>query len=806
MTETNPLRKDAGPSALGHLRVLDLTDPSGQYCTKLLGDLGADVIKVEPPEGDPSRHLAPFAGGIAHGERSLRFLSLNSNKRSVVLDLASEADRGELRQLVRGSDVLVETFAPGYMEGLGLGFQALASINPGLVMTSITPFGQTGPYRNYLGGDLIAQAMGGLMYMQGDDEKPPCMAPAEQAFMLASLHAAFATLVALEARRRKGSGQHVDVSMQDVVAHLLFILVRYATTGEIVRRHGKAATNAPNGYYLAKDGYVGLHVVFEHHWRVLVDWMANEVLAEPVWEDANFRRQNSDIVDEGLAEFISDFTVREFVEEAQARHLAAIPVNSPTDFVESPHTKARGFFLRANHPILGEHALLGAPYRFSETPWRLTSSAPLLGQHQQEVFKEQHSPLVQESSPPAVRNDSQRRSNDALPLEGIRVVDFTRVWAGPLGTRYMADFGAEVIKVETQQYVEAARFARGNPPQFPENNRGKLGITVDFQRPEGRELIQRLVKESDVVVDNFAAGVLERHGLGYQQLRKLKPDIIALSMAGFGNDGPYADYVSYGLQLLCHTGMSYLWGHPGSPQDARIKIAYPDFMSGINCSLAVMAALEYRARTGRGQYIEISQTEALASTMGVPLLEKLINGLAQEPSGNFSPNASPHDCYPCLGEDMWCAIACWNDDQWHSLCQAMDGPTWAEDDKFVDLEGRLRHREELDEKLAQWTRSYTPHQVMRMLQKVGVPAGVVQTGEHLYHDPHLRARGFLISVDHPGWGRLEQPGLTAILSETPGRVSRGMSELGEHNRYVVSDLLGLSAERFEELVEQKVIY
>ena len=654
---------------------------------------------MEPPEGDPGRYLAPFVGGIPDRERSLHFLSRNTNKRSVVLGLGSEADQGAFRRLVIGSDVLIETFAPGYLESLGLEYEALSSINPHLVMTSITPFGQVGLYSNYLGGDLIAQAMGGLMYVQGDDTKPPCTAPAEQATMLACIHAAYATLVALEARRHSGTGQHLDLSLQEVVAHLLFTIVRYATQGEIVRRTGKAATNAPNGYFSCKDGYICLFVNFPHHWDTLVKWMGTEVLADPIWRDANFRRLNPDIVDEEVSEFVSGFTVQEFFEQAQGRHIAAISVNTLVDFLESPQTVARGFLQKTHHPSVGEYSELGAPYRFSETPWRLASTAPLLGQHQQEVLKKEPGIRTIAGGSPPPSNGSSNNAPRPPPLKGIRVVDFTRVWAGPLGTRYLADFGAEVIKIETDRYAEAGRLTRSGPPLFPENNRGKLGITLDFQRPEGRELIKRLVEVSDVVVENFASGVLERHGLGYQELRKVKPDIIVVAMPGFGNDGPYSNYVTYGLQLLSYAGLSHLWAHPDTPYEAHPKVHYPDFASGITCSLAAIAALEHRAQTGRGQFIELAQAEALASTLGVPMLDLLINGYTWEPSGNFNHNACPHSCYPCLGEDQWCAIACWTDEQWQALRETMGSPKWAEDGKLDSLEGRQRHREELDQQL-----------------------------------------------------------------------------------------------------------
>ena len=792
------------PSALGHLQVLDLTGPVGQFFGKVFADLGADVIKVEPPGGDVSRLMAPFAGDNIHRESSLYFLNYNSNKRSIMLDLDSEDGKDTLRRLVATADVLAETYAPGYLDKLGLGFESLSKINPGLIVTSITPFGQTGPHKDFKGSDMIAQAMGGLMFVQGDDLKPPCAAPSDQASQMSSLHAAYATLAALRHRGESGLGQRVDVSMQEVIAHLLFHVAQYAHSNEIVRRTGLTSTIAPNSYYRCKDGHACLSVFYNHHWKVLAQWMGIEALEDPIWEDLDFRRANPDIVEEFVSEFIGGFTLSDFVEQSQAHHLAVSPMNTLEQLVNNVQIKARGYFQQGKHPHIGDYSYPGAPYQFGGTPWKVRRSAPLLDEHRQEIMAELETRAASAKSERSDKEQTPVKSD--LPLKGIRIVDFTRVWAGPFCTRYLADLGAEVIKIETSKFLDTGRVTAEPNVMFPELNRSKLGITLNFQDAEGLELVQNLIAVSDVVIANFAASVMERRGLGYEKLKQIKPDIIMMSMPGYGDTGPYADYVAYGMSLMAYSGLSYLWGYPDSPYESHPKVHYSDFISAGTAATALLAALEYRSHSGRGQYIELAQSEALASTMGVPLMDYLANGRAWKPSGNRNLNAAPHNCYPCRGDDQWCAIACFDDDQWNGLRRALDDPSWAADPKFATLESRLKHQDELDEFIGQWTSGYTAHQVMRMLQREGVPAGAVQSAEQIYHDHHLRSRNFIAEIEHSAhFGRMEHPGLTVNLSSTPGRIVKGVPDLGEHNSYVYTELLGNSPQEVARMVRDKVI-
>ena len=315
-----------------------------------------------------------------------------------------------------------------------------------------------------------------------------------------------------------------------------------------------------------------------------------------------------------------------------------------------------------------------------------------------------------------------------------------------------------------------------------------------------------MVNVSDVVVENFKPGVMDKLGIGYDDLRHGKPDLIMIAMPGMGSTGPIRDYLAYGQQVMGLTGLTHIWGHPESPLNTRIKMPYPDFVTGSFASLAVMAALEWRERTGEGQYMEIAQVEATAHLMGVAYLDYLLNGRIAQPRGNFSDTQAPHDIYPCLGHDAWCAIEVGTDEEWQALVQAMGRPAWAQDERFQTLAGRIEHKEDLDRGVGEWTRGLTPRLLMNTLQKAGVPAGIVANGEDLYYDIHLRSRpGAIVSIDHPGLGVMDFKGVNVHLSETPGWAGDASPVSGQDNMYVFLGILGLDQARIEELASTGTI-
>ncbi len=804
----NALNNNDLPGPLEGLRVVDLTSYAGQHCARALGDLGADVIKVEPPGGDPARLLPPFAGNIEHPERSLRFIHANRSKRGVVLDITDDADRETAAALIARADILVEDFRPGYTASIGLGYEAMRSRNPGLVYVSITPFGQSGPHASWLGGDLIAQASAGMMFANGDDTRPPVMAPYEMVSQLACMHAVYGAILAIRARRSIGRGQHVDVSRQEASLWAQHSYIsRYSYQNLITRREGRhSAFGAVNTFHTRDDGYVNLSIYMRHHFgRMATELMGNHpVLSDEMWWEREVRQENREVIDELVQEYMETVDRDDVVERGQAIGMPIVSVLSPGEFADSAHAKEREFFIEMEHPVIGAYRTAGPPVRFSRTAWKPTRTAPLIGQHSEEVLRELRGAAAPAGGAPDRAAPARTPEADEYePLDGIRVVDFTRAFAGPLATMFLGFFGAEVIKVESEDLDD-----NRTPGQttFQDLNRAKISATIDARSPEGVALIKELTRQSDAVVENFRPTVMDRLGIGYAELRDIKPDIIMLAMPGMGNTGPLSAYFCYGQQIMGVSGITNLWGHPDAPMDTRIKMPFPDYVAGIFGAISVAAALERRDRTGEGQYIELAQVEGGAHLLTVAYMDYMINGHNPPPAGNHSAFYAPHDVYPCIGFDEWCAIEVHTEEEWRALTAAMDSPAWAQDERFATMSARVANKEELDRRISEWTKRFTPRVVMRTLQATGVRASYVANGEQLYVDPHLRARpAAIVSANHADSGPMEHQGIDVNLSDTPGNAGRPAPMKGQQNDYVLDTLLQLDTERRRELTDKGVL-
>jgi crotonobetainyl-CoA:carnitine CoA-transferase CaiB-like acyl-CoA transferase len=790
------------PTALGHVRVVEIGGMPAAYAASFLGGFGADVIKVEPPAGDPSRLLPPFAGDVEHVERGLPFLNANLNKRSIVLDPSFEPDAGRLRALLAKADIFIEATSPGDLAKLGLGPDVLSALNPGLVTVSMTPFGQGGPYASYRGGDAIVAAMSGFMTNQGDDTRAPVVPPCQISYQIAAVQAAYLALAGLRHRRVTGHGQRIDLSMQEALTFANMQSVsRYSQRSEIVKRPG--AEGGAFNIYHAKDGrHIHIAIYFAAHWRALTTgWMNDPVLSGPEWDRSQYRIDNVDVVQMLIGEFVARFDAADFIAQCQERGIACTPVNTLADLTHDPHMREREWFATIEHPVVGSYQAPGPPVQMSKTPYRILRPAPLLDQHRDEILAEIGEPL----SAPAVDGDAMVEGDPPM-LEGLRVADVTRVFVGPIGTQLLAFYGAQVIKVESADLP-----ANRDPDRaiYPDMNRNKLSATLDLRNQGGKELFKRLVACSDLVIDNFSAGVMGRLGLGYADLCEVRPDIIQVSMPGMGSTGPYRQWVTYGNSLQAYTGLSHLWGHPDSPMEAHAKGTTPDYVGAVFLALASLAAIEYRDRTGEGQLLEVGMLDSQAALLGPAILDYAVNGRSWDPIGYTEPLAAgiaPYGCYPCIDHDTWIVIACEGDADWQALKNAMREPPWTADHRFATHAGRREHRQEIDARVGEWSGELTPHQALRVLQTAGVPAGIVMNSEHLYMDPHLRARGHLVEIDEPPWGRLTHQGLPAIPSPSAAHASGPPPWIGNDTDYVMSEVLGLTPDEIAEAKARGAIH
>ena len=787
--------KSTQPAGMLHgLRVLEVTEPLGALVGRFLADLGADVIKIEPPQGDAGRRAMPFLGEGAE-RLSLNFVRANVNKRSVVLDLGRRRDQERFRQLAGGADVVVSTEGTDAWAARGIDLNGLAAAYPRLVWLSMSSFGLDGPHSGYLGNNIVAEAMGGLTYIQGDDAKPPCVSPCEQGVYLASLHAAFGALMALWERRASGQGQLVETSVQEVLANLYFLILNYGLWSDIPYRIGARNFMPPNGYYRCRDGHVFIATLMSGLWEKLADAVGDPRLAAEALRDPDYRNEHPEQVDPVLEEFAQSFDRWALTEFLQTRGVPAAPWSTAADVADNEHLRAREFFVDFEQPPFGRLRNAGPMFLAPSAPLQIRRPAPRIGEHQDEVLAELDS---MPKGPPA----SGGRQPRGLPLSGVRVLDLSRAWAGPYGTRYLADFGADVIKVETGKYPDGRQ---PGDPGYGEVNRNKRTVTLNFQTPEGQDLLRRLVAESDVVVENFSPRVMAKYDLDYGHLQQVRSDLIMVSLPGYGRQGPHGSFVSFGGPLMAYTGMSYLWGHADSPPNARVKVAQPDYIVAATQTLAVMAALHHREATGKGQHIEIAQVEATVAAMEGVYLDYFANGRVAEPMGNRDPNAVPQGCYPCIGHEAWCVISCETDAQWRALATMIGGETLANDAGLATRELRWQRHDELDDMIGKWTRDWTPYQLMRDLQAAGVPSGAMQTAEDLWRDVHLRARDYPVMMTHHDLGRLEHPGMSIRLHATPGRIQRPVGPSGEANEEVFGGLLGLPGPELERLSAAGVI-
>jgi crotonobetainyl-CoA:carnitine CoA-transferase CaiB-like acyl-CoA transferase len=805
--------------ALEGLRVIEFGDfISSAYAGKLLADLGADVVKVEPPQGDSLRRQGPFPGDQPHPERSGLHLFLNTNKRSVTLDLDDPGDRSRFIELSRSAGLLLHNLLPARLEQLGLTHEELLPANPGLVMVSITTFGYDTPYRDWKGTALNATVASGVSFRIGDPDRAPLWIPYCAADFQGGVHGAIAGLMALRARKATGEGQHAWVSTVELIGTYLSgsALAGYVFNGQLRGRAGRhMAAFYPWEVAPVADGYFEIITMVDDQWNRFVELMGN-----PDWRtDERFTNrwlayQWADELDAYWHPWLRQRTKAELSKLFSENRIAFQPVNAINEVVESEHLEARDFWQQVDHPVIGRHRLPGAPYRLQESPWSIRRPAPLLGQHTAEVLAEVRPP----ASPPP---PSHAISN-APPLAGLRVLDHGHVWAGPLLGGTFVDFGAEVISIKSPSkgsgvvmggqalggtVAAGATVNRDDPKEYHGFDRGKKSITLDLGSPEGREVYLQLVAKSDVIIENFSSRVLPSLGLGYVALRQANPGIILASMSATGaTPGPWRDLVTYGPSLAALYGIKSLLGYHDDPMP-REDTADLDPTAAGHAFVAIAAALEYRDRTGHGQHIEMAQGEATIQRIAEPVMDYLLNGRVHGPQGNRYPGVAPHGVYPAAGDDRWISIVARDDSEWSALLRVAGSRELA-DARFETLAGRLATQDDLDAAIGRWTAGCDAWELTERLQAAGVPAYPVMGPSDLLADPnydalrqsHVRlSEAIPIAVD-----QLYQ-GVPWKLTKTPGIIQGPMPALGADNAEVYGNLLGLSEPEQVHLRDRGVI-
>jgi len=783
---------------LSGLRIIDMTDERGALCGRVLADLGADVILVEPPSGSPFRQAPPLA---PDGRTSLAFAFRNAGKRSVALDVSSASGRDELHRLLETADAWIESHPPSALATHGLNPEAVQRAHPALVITSITDFGQSGPHRNYRGTDMIGYAMGGMLYRAGAAHRPPIVAPGSQAYDTASVTAAFGTVAALYHRRQTGRGQRLDVSVQEATANLadwsvpLYSMMAYYT-------HREGAGMYP--VYRCADGWVRLIVIGIKHWRALRSWMGEPAeLQDPTYDEFLQRVFNRFTIEPVIQRFFASWTKEAVAREAQARGIPATPVLEPGEVLDNEHTRARGTFVELDLlPGLRAKAPSGF-YEIDGVRLGPTCRAPTVGEHSEAVAAEVRAPARTRGAAAAPPS-----SAPAFPFSGLRVIDFGVGVAGVEVGRLLAEYGAEVIKVESRRALDFIRVVIPGPmnPPFASSNRSKLSVGVNLKSPEGAALARRLVGMADVVVENSATGVMDRLGLGYDDLRQINPRLIMFSTQLLGASGPWKGWSGYGPNAHAVSGLQYLWNYPEDRDKPEGSTnIHPDHLVGRLGALAVVAALLRRERNGQGAHIQVAQFEALIQLLGDLFIAESLAPGAVHPQGNSSDRGAPWDVYPCAGEDEWCVINVRSDAEWQALRTALGSPESIGASQYDRVEGRRQGRVLIDAAIAAWTSARAPDEVMRLLQSHGVPAAVVAHPVHQLNDPHLTERGFFQRIDQTGLGPLILEGAGFRASDMPPARVEPAPLLGQHTRMICRSWLAMSEPEIDTLLAAEVL-
>ena len=784
---------------LSPYRVLDLTDDRGHLAGHLLAQLGADVVAVEPSGGQRARHLGPFVQDRNDPEASLSHWAYNRGKRSVVLE-----DPGQLEMLALGADILIECGA------LPVDLKRLRELNPALITVSISPFGQTGPKADWVATDLTVSAASGTLGLTGDADRPPVRVGVPQTWGFAATDATCAALLALWERQRSGRGQHADISAQQSYT----TATQFQTMAALV---GKQAGGRIGGglrlehmtlqiVRACKDGHVTAGFlfgpVFGPYATRLFSWIHEEGHCDRSWAETDWIGFGLLLTEDPkalrlmkggnriLGDFIATKTKAELLAAALDRRLLIAPIMTTRDLLDFEHLDAREWW----DDVEGVR-YPGTFAKAPASPLQVLRRPPKVGEHTREVLGER-------SRQPAVAAPS--GDQDALPLAGIKVLDFTWALAGPGTTRILADHGATVIRVESQRKPDAVRGATPfiaedgqteNSLHWHSPNAGKLGFTLDLGHPRAKRVVLELAAWADIVVESFSSGTMDRFGIGYRALRKANPRVIMLSSCLMGQTGPMSTYSGFGSAGAAFAGFYSLAGWPDRPPSGPFG-AYSDYPSPRYAVAVLLGALEWRRRNGEGQYLDYSQMEGAAQLIAPAILDDAVNERTASRHGNEDAWMSPHGVYPVVGKDQWVAIACETDRQWRVLAELLGRSDLA----GLSLDQRRGRRPELDALIAAWTKGRRGQAVEAELQARSVPVHRVLYAPELVEDAQLKHRNHFIAVPHPIHGTSWVEGSSIQLSRTPGAPKWAGPTFGQHLHEVLADILRYDDDRITELI------
>ncbi len=758
---------------LDGVRVVDsTTEIAGPYCSKLLADAGADVVKVEPFGGDPLRHWG--SGAL--------FEYLNTSKRSV---------RGDPWELATSADIFVS--------GEPVDTAALWDENPLLVVVVITPFGSTGPWSNRPSTEFTLQAACGSIGQRGLPDLPPLSAGGRLGEWMSGTYAALGAVAAHREALRSGLGELVDVAMLDCMAVTMVTYPSvFASFAEWPKVAGTGRTIEVPSIEPTRDGYF---VVTTNSAQQFQDFLLMierpDLMDDPGLPQVakRFRRREEFL--SAVHRYTTQHTTAEVLESAALLRIPAGPLLNGSTMTEFEQFVARRVFVPSPS---GRFLQPRVPYRISSESSKPFEAAPDLGQHDGSVDWARRT-----GTAGGAGTDTARAGPDGwrLPLTGVRIVDCTAWWAGPITTATLAALGADVIKIESLTRPDNMRFASTRPsshdqwwewsPIFHAANIGKRGVTFDLSSPEGAEMLERLLRSADILVENFTPRVMEQFGFDWDRVHALNDELIMVRMPAFGLDGPWRDRTGFAQTMECLTGMSWLTGFAEGPP-VLVRGAC-DPLAGMHAAFSTLLALIARDHHGGGRLVEAAMVESVLNAAAEQVVEYFSSGTLLGRDGNRGPSAAPQGVYPCAGEDEWIALAIASDEQWETLGSLLDNPSWMRNDDFSAAAGRRVAHDAIDRELSLWTRERPADTTVEMFLDAGIPSAVVTPPREIAMNPQLRHRGLFEVEHHPVTGDHEVPTLPFRFSRVGHWLRSAAPTLGRDNDSVLEELGYSRAER-----------
>ena len=769
--------------ALDGLLVVDLsTGLGGAYASKLLADLGARVILVEAPTGSELRAWGAddkaWGGPWAH---------LSGGKES-----SAPADMASARRLLAGLSQAVDVVI---LDERSYWRTALPKVLPErVVRVEMSPWGADGPYAGWRGSEIATWAMGGYMCFTGDPTGSPLMLPGGQSELHAGVHAAMAALTAIRERKRSGHGQTVELSSLEanLSAHAWLVSSWIAS--------GVPLNRVPHDFTKTRDGWaLFMRAVPNPNIFLLID-QPERMESVEITNIDEWRGQLAQLY-EDVEAWAQDHNAVEVATLAQELRIACTPVLDAKGLDENIQLATRGWWEQGADAEWDELRFPGAAYMMSATPAERQGPAPALGEHTESLEREFAQTKAPQPPPAMATTD--------LPLAGMRVVELTGNWAGPIVGRHLGDLGADVIKLEwAARPATRALFMPGptqDPQKYPYDramyfnllNRNKRDLVVDLSAAEGKQIFMELMREADVFVENNSARVMPNLGLDYETVRAENPRIVYVSMSGFGATGPWRDWSAYGSNIEASSGLASVTGY-NADQVRRTPLFYADPVSGNHGTVAILAALEHRDRSGEGQYIDVALNEAGAAYFFESLMAYQTSGEIMRPNGNRDRRFAPQGAYRAMGEDSWIALSVQSDADWSALCRVIGREDLLADSGLATLEGRITRHDELDSAITAWTSEFEQYEAVWALQHAGISAAPILANWQVLHDPHIHERGFYHWVNHSVFGVYPYPSWPWRFSRTKPSIRRAAPRFAEHNSQVLAEL-GYDDEQIAEL-------